>query len=87
VSFQGIECAFGFFLSAGPLFYTGFLGRRLRKSDARFVDVVHTDMSEYGITGSLGHVDYFVNGNFLLNLIPELEGGKDICCIYLVCHF
>lgn len=33
----------------------------LKKSDASFLDIFHTDSGAIGLGGTLGHVDYFVN--------------------------
>ncbi|CAG7729208.1 unnamed protein product [Allacma fusca] len=60
---------------AGPFFYTGFVGRSLRKSDAMFVDVIHTDMAQYGHLGALGHADFYVNGG-----MPPQPGCKTPSC-------
>lgn len=45
---------------AGPLF--NFLEPRLSFSDARFVDIIHTDYRFYGIAKATGTVDFFPNG-------------------------
>ncbi|XP_029173938.1 phospholipase A1 member A-like [Nylanderia fulva] len=45
---------------AGPFF--NFLQPCLTSSDARFVDIIHTDSRFYGITKSIGTVDFFPNG-------------------------
>lgn len=35
---------------------------RLDKSDAHFVDVIHTNMDGYGMVTPIGHVNFYVNG-------------------------
>lgn len=45
---------------AGPFF--NFFQPCLSSSDARFVDIIHTDFSFYGISKSIGTVDFFPNG-------------------------
>ncbi|XP_072746703.1 pancreatic lipase-related protein 2-like isoform X2 [Anoplolepis gracilipes] len=45
---------------AGPLF--NFFEPHLTFSDARFVDIIHTDYGFYGIAKSTGTVDFFPNG-------------------------
>jgi len=45
---------------AGPLY--NFLYPTLMSSDARFVDIVHTDYGFYGIAKITGTVDFFPNG-------------------------
>lgn len=45
---------------AGPFF--NFLQPCLSSSDARFVDVIHTDYRFYGIAKNIGTVDFFPNG-------------------------
>lgn len=44
---------------AGPLFY--FLNFHLTSSDARFVDIIHTDIGVYGLALKTGNVDFFPN--------------------------
>ncbi|KAJ4447146.1 hypothetical protein ANN_09147 [Periplaneta americana] len=51
---------------ADPLFLMyGNEARILRKDDAEFVDVVHTNGGSYGQLDVLGHVDFFMNGGSL----------------------
>ena len=54
---------------AGPYFQNVESENRLDKSDANFVDVIHSDMPSYlniglGISKSIGHADFYVNGGF-----------------------
>lgn len=51
---------------AFPLFYTGGLTNHLTKSDAKFVDVIHTDAWIYGAPVSTGTVDFWPNGGITL---------------------
>lgn len=44
---------------AGPLFY--IFNAHLTNSDAKFVDVIHTDMGILGLAKEIGHVDFYVN--------------------------
>lgn len=46
---------------AGPIYQTIAPSRRLDKTDATFVDIIHTNMGIAGYYGSLGHVDFFPN--------------------------
>ncbi|KAG7190862.1 hypothetical protein KM043_006925 [Ampulex compressa] len=45
---------------AGPLFH--LIDLHLTASDARFVDIIHTDYGFYGIARTTGDVDFFPNG-------------------------
>ncbi|EFN66713.1 Phospholipase A1 member A [Camponotus floridanus] len=45
---------------AGPLF--NYLEPHLTSSDARFVDIIHTDLGFYGIMKIIGTVDFYPNG-------------------------
>ncbi|PBC26668.1 Pancreatic triacylglycerol lipase [Apis cerana cerana] len=44
---------------AGPLYY--IFDSHITSSDAKFVDVIHTDMGFYGLGVKVGHVDFFPN--------------------------
>lgn len=37
---------------------------RLHKSDAAYVDIIHTCAGILGIRGSIGHADFYPNGGF-----------------------
>lgn len=50
---------------AGPLFewpYVDPIEEKLDAGDAEFVDVIHTNADEMGISDPSGHVDYYPNG-------------------------
>lgn len=50
---------------AGPLFewpYVDPIEEKLDIGDAEFVDVIHTNADELGISDAAGHVDYYPNG-------------------------
>lgn len=50
---------------AGPLFewpYQDPIEEKLDSTDAEFVDVIHTNADEMGISDNVGHVDYYPNG-------------------------
>lgn len=52
---------------AGPEFHSVSLDQRLDKSDAKFVDVIHTNSGGLlhfcvGLADKMGHVDYYPNG-------------------------
>jgi hypothetical protein len=46
---------------AGPRFGWSSPSERLDKSDAEFVDVIHTD-GNLGLQKSIGHMDFYPNG-------------------------
>nr|CAH7728372.1 unnamed protein product [Callosobruchus chinensis] len=47
---------------AGPFFTVKNLDNRLDSTDAKFVQVVHTNDGFLGFSGQLGHADYYPNG-------------------------
>ncbi|KAJ8916045.1 hypothetical protein NQ315_010913 [Exocentrus adspersus] len=47
---------------AGPLFSTWNTRERLDPTDAKFVQVIHTNGGLLGFRGPLGHADYYPNG-------------------------
>lgn len=47
---------------AGPLFLLANSASRLDRSDALFVDVIHTDGGKFGYSNELGHADFYPNG-------------------------
>ncbi|XP_077292394.1 pancreatic lipase-related protein 2-like [Arctopsyche grandis] len=59
---------------AGPCFYNVSIS----SSDARFVDIIHTNDREFRIFESLGSVDFFPNGGGVME-----PGCKIISCSHL----
>lgn len=63
---------------AGPIYQNQDISMRLDKSDAKFVDVIHSNMGMFGYYGSMGHVDFFPNcgtsqpGCFQINNFPDV---------------
>ncbi|CAG5028026.1 unnamed protein product [Parnassius apollo] len=47
---------------AGPCFSYAYADQRLDKTDARYVDVVHSNRLVQGIIEPLGHADFYING-------------------------
>lgn len=47
---------------AKPLFIFAAREYKLDIGDAKFVDVIHTDVFQRGILAPSGHVDFYVNG-------------------------
>lgn len=50
-------------MQAGP-FFTGFPARftdPLRKTDAKFVDIIHTDITFFGLSTESGSADFWPN--------------------------
>ncbi|KAF4528403.1 hypothetical protein B566_EDAN013339, partial [Ephemera danica] len=46
---------------AGPLFHYNITSQRLDKTDAIFVDVIHTCTNILGFPLSIGHIDFYPN--------------------------
>lgn len=47
---------------ARPLFFMEYPDRRLDSTDAKFVEVIHTNAGGLGFKSSIGHADFFPNG-------------------------
>ena len=47
---------------AGPYFTTTDKEVHLDKTDAKYVDIVHTNTGYIGTPGVVGHTDFFPNG-------------------------
>lgn len=47
---------------AGPLVFLKISNNRLDKTDAKFVQVLHTCAGRLGFSEALGHADYWPNG-------------------------
>ncbi|KAJ8983365.1 hypothetical protein NQ317_009278 [Molorchus minor] len=47
---------------AGPLFFVSNTNNRLDPTDGQFVQVIHTNSGQMGISASIGDSDYFPNG-------------------------
>jgi len=47
---------------AGPMFLKSSAAGKLDKSDAKYVEVIHTAGMKFGHDKPLGHVDFYVNG-------------------------
>ncbi|XP_077287187.1 lipase member H-like [Arctopsyche grandis] len=51
---------------AGPCFRNKGIDSILDKTDATFVDIIHTDMNNMGIPTATGHVDFFPNSGMTI---------------------
>ncbi|GFR66356.1 pancreatic lipase-related protein [Elysia marginata] len=86
---------------AGPSFESYSANVRLDKSDASFVDVIHTDAeglisSGFGIRTSIGHVDFWPNGGEhqpgcpdetygILTILKPEAGVDTLACSHMRC--
>ncbi|XP_050499392.1 pancreatic triacylglycerol lipase-like [Diabrotica virgifera virgifera] len=74
---------------ASPLFRNNYLRenyKKLDRSDAKFVDIIHTDSSPFvtdgfGLWDPIGHVDFFPNGG------QDQPGCNDVKDSIVVSHF
>lgn len=63
-----------------PLFSMDDPKQRLARTDARYVQVIHTNGGVYGIEQPMGHADFFVNGGkqqpgcVIANLLVKYDG-------------
>jgi len=69
---------------AGVLFKDADTSQRLHKTDAQFVDVIHTNGGSFtslGISKNIGHIDFYPNGG------EEQPGcGEDPICSHSLSH-
>ncbi|KAK5645296.1 hypothetical protein RI129_006596 [Pyrocoelia pectoralis] len=70
---------------AGPLFEFPFIGadERLARTDADFVDIIHTDSGILGFKSLIGDADYFPNGGNAIQpgcKIPPLHNIFEYAC-------
>ena len=65
---------------SGPLFYSVTDDDRLDRSDARFVDIVHTAGHWVGTTRPSGHVDIWPNGGSAPQPGCENKESLDMSC-------
>lgn len=67
---------------AMPLFITANVKDKLDKSDAEFVDIIHTNALVQGKIEQCGHVDFYMNGGVMQ---PGCFAGGE--SIYTACVF
>lgn len=63
---------------AGPCFSYAFSDQRLDKTDAKYVDVVHSNRLVQGVIEPLGHADFYLNGGG-----PHQPGCMSPTCSHL----
>lgn len=68
INFEGLDPAL-------PFFTTIDHRSKLDRSDAKFVDVIHTNVGVFGKIEPSGHVDFYVNGG---QTQPACEGGQSM---------
>ncbi|KAF5274871.1 hypothetical protein FQA39_LY07053 [Lamprigera yunnana] len=74
---------------AGPLFLGRPIDERLDKTDAKFVDVIHTNGGVFGYLTNCGHADFYVNcGSLQFCKIFELSlsGILELPISVVACH-
>ena len=57
--------------------------RGIRPNDAQFVDIIHTNVGEFGITRRVGHIDFYVNTG---NTQPECATAVNDVCRFTNCN-
>lgn len=72
---------------AGPLFSTTDPAVRLDPTDARFVDVIHTDADRFGLFQTSGHIDFYPNGGLNQVGCLSITSGKLILLFVLLLLF
>lgn len=75
---------------ANPPYFPAFKNFALGKTDAQFVDIIHTDGGLYGAPLATGHVDFWPNGGVTLqpgcptrNFVPLSDNGMCLMIKYL----
>lgn len=60
---RGLQIRLGHITGLDPAKHPSFtsIDKRLDVSDAQFVDIIHTDVMQYGKREPIGHVDFYVN--------------------------
>lgn len=70
---------------AGPLFIKAAPDQRVNKTDAKMVDIIHTDNTYYGANLTLGTVDFYPNcGNAPEPGCATDDGSQDVICEYFL---
>lgn len=63
-----------------PFFTTADRHSKLDKTDAKFVDVIHTNAGVFGKIEPSGHVDFYINGG---QTQPACEQHESIMISYV----
>lgn len=80
---------------ARPCFVNEKLDLKLDKSDAQFVDIIHTQadnsITALGMRDLMGHADYYVNGGGMQpscsGILYTARSAKAICSHFRACHY